>query len=149
MRGGEKRIFGVLRFLDLFTRVGYRLRLHLNCLQVLTPFIVYKVEVIIKAIMLVRYYSQRFKKKKKERKKTSILATPLGLLSRSSQSPRVSFEATYEVQGYFTVLLGKKYTIASPSFSLWSFKRPFAASYSRRTKPPCWIAKVALGQDKQ
>ena len=107
----KKSIFCVLRFLDLFTRVGYRLRLHLNCLQVLTPFIVYKVEVIIKAIMLVRHYSQRFKKKK-ERKKTSILATPLGLLSRSSQSPRVSFEATYEVQGYFAVFLGKNYTIA-------------------------------------
>ena len=80
MRGGEKRIFGVLRFLDLFTRVGYRLRLHLNCLQVLTPFIVYKVEVIIKAIMLVRYYSQRFKKKKKERKKN----VNFGDASRSS-----------------------------------------------------------------
>ena len=66
MRGGEKSIFCLLRFLDLFTRVGYRLRLHLNCLQVLTPFIVYKVEAIIKAIMLVRHYSQRFKKKKKE-----------------------------------------------------------------------------------
>ena len=27
--------------------------------------------------------------------------------------------------------------------------RPFAASHSRGTKPPCWNAKVALGQDKQ
>ena len=27
--------------------------------------------------------------------------------------------------------------------------RPFAASHSRGTKPPCWRAKVALGQDKQ
>ena len=27
--------------------------------------------------------------------------------------------------------------------------RPFAASHSRSTKPPCWRAKVALGQDKQ
>ena len=27
--------------------------------------------------------------------------------------------------------------------------RPFAASHSRGTKPPCWTAKVALGQDKQ
>ena len=26
---------------------------------------------------------------------------------------------------------------------------PFAASHSRGTKPPCWRAKVALGQDKQ
>ena len=26
--------------------------------------------------------------------------------------------------------------------------RPFAASHSRGTKPPCWRAKVALGQDK-
>ena len=69
MRGGEKSIFCLLRFLDLFTRVGYRLRLHLNCLQVLTPFIVYKVEAIIKAIMLVRHYSQRFKEKKERKKR--------------------------------------------------------------------------------
>ena len=27
--------------------------------------------------------------------------------------------------------------------------KPFAASYSRGTKPPCWRAKVALGQAKQ
>ena len=27
--------------------------------------------------------------------------------------------------------------------------RPFTASHSRRTKPPCWRARVALGQDKQ
>ena len=27
--------------------------------------------------------------------------------------------------------------------------RPFAASHSRGTKPPCWRAEVALGQDKQ
>ena len=27
--------------------------------------------------------------------------------------------------------------------------RPFAAFHSRGTKPPCWDAKVALGQDKQ
>ena len=27
--------------------------------------------------------------------------------------------------------------------------RPFAASHSRGTKPPCWRAKVALGQDEQ
>ena len=27
--------------------------------------------------------------------------------------------------------------------------RPFAACHSRGTKPPCWDAKVALGQDKQ
>ena len=27
--------------------------------------------------------------------------------------------------------------------------RPLAASYSGGTKPPCWRAKVALGQDKQ
>ena len=27
--------------------------------------------------------------------------------------------------------------------------RPFTASHSRGTKPPCWRAKVALGQDKQ
>ena len=27
--------------------------------------------------------------------------------------------------------------------------RPFAASHSRSTKPPCWRTKVALGQDKQ
>ena len=27
--------------------------------------------------------------------------------------------------------------------------RPFAASHSCGTKPPCWRAKVALGQDKQ
>ena len=27
--------------------------------------------------------------------------------------------------------------------------RPFAASHSRDTKPPCWRAKEALGQDKQ
>ena len=27
--------------------------------------------------------------------------------------------------------------------------RPFAGSHSRGTKPPCWRAKVALGQDKQ
>ena len=26
---------------------------------------------------------------------------------------------------------------------------PFAASHSRGTNPPCWKAKVALGQDKQ
>ena len=26
---------------------------------------------------------------------------------------------------------------------------PLAASHSRDTKPPCWRAKVALGQDKQ
>ena len=26
--------------------------------------------------------------------------------------------------------------------------RPFAASHSRGTKPPCWRAKVALGHDK-
>ena len=26
---------------------------------------------------------------------------------------------------------------------------PFAACHSRSTKPPCWRAKVALGQDKQ
>ena len=28
-------------------------------------------------------------------------------------------------------------------------KRPFAASHLRGTKPPCWRAKVAQGQDKQ
>ena len=27
--------------------------------------------------------------------------------------------------------------------------RPFAAFHSRGTKPPCWDAKVALGQDQQ
>ena len=27
--------------------------------------------------------------------------------------------------------------------------RPFAAIHSCGTKPPCWRAKVALGQDKQ
>ena len=27
--------------------------------------------------------------------------------------------------------------------------RPFATSHSRDTKPPCWRAKVTLGQDKQ
>ena len=27
--------------------------------------------------------------------------------------------------------------------------RPFSASHSGGTKPPCWRAKVALGQDKQ
>ena len=27
--------------------------------------------------------------------------------------------------------------------------RPFAARHSRGTKPPCWRAKVTLGQDKQ
>ena len=27
--------------------------------------------------------------------------------------------------------------------------RPFPPSHSRGTKPPCWRAKVALGQDKQ
>ena len=27
--------------------------------------------------------------------------------------------------------------------------RPFAASHSRGTKPPCWRATVALGQGKQ
>ena len=27
--------------------------------------------------------------------------------------------------------------------------RPFAAFHSRGTKPSCWAAKVALGQDKQ
>ena len=27
--------------------------------------------------------------------------------------------------------------------------RPFAASHSRGTKPPCWRAKVALGQDEK
>ena len=27
--------------------------------------------------------------------------------------------------------------------------RPFAVSHSRGTKPPCWRARVALGQDKQ
>ena len=27
--------------------------------------------------------------------------------------------------------------------------RPFAAFHSRGTKPPCWDAKIALGQDKQ
>ena len=30
-----------------------------------------------------------------------------------------------------------------------SNNRPFAASYSRGTKPPYWRAKVGLGQDKQ
>ena len=34
------------------------------------------------------------------------------------------------------------------SISLF-FNRPFAASHSRGTKPPCRRAKVALGQDKQ
>ena len=27
--------------------------------------------------------------------------------------------------------------------------RPFAATHSRGTKPPCWRGKVALGKDKQ
>ena len=27
--------------------------------------------------------------------------------------------------------------------------RPFAACHSRGSKPPCWRAKLALGQDKQ
>ena len=31
---------------------------------------------------------------------------------------------------------------------VWA-NRPFAASHSRGTKPPCWRTKVALGQDKQ
>ena len=33
----------------------------------------------------------------------------------------------------------------------WEFNldRPFAAFHSRGTKPPCWDAKVALGQDQQ
>ena len=30
-----------------------------------------------------------------------------------------------------------------------SINSPFAASHSRGTQPPCWRAKVALGQDKQ
>ena len=33
--------------------------------------------------------------------------------------------------------------------SIHHINRPFAASHSRGTKPPCWRAKVALGQDKQ
>ena len=37
----------------------------------------------------------------------------------------------------------------SLSFILLDYNRPFAASHSRGTKPPCWRAKVALGQDKQ
>ena len=28
------------------------------------------------------------------------------------------------------------------------YNRPFAACHSRGTKPPCWDAKVILGQDK-
>ena len=33
----------------------------------------------------------------------------------------------------------------------WEFNmdRPFAAFHSRGAKPPCWDAKVALGQDQQ
>ena len=30
-----------------------------------------------------------------------------------------------------------------------TLNRPFAASHSRGTKPTCWRAKVAPGQDKQ
>ena len=30
-----------------------------------------------------------------------------------------------------------------------SLQRPLAASHSRHTKPPCWKAEEALGQDKQ
>ena len=30
-----------------------------------------------------------------------------------------------------------------------SSNRPFAAIHSRGTNPPCWRAKVALGQDKE
>ena len=33
--------------------------------------------------------------------------------------------------------------------SLHGANRPFAASHSRGTKPLCWRAKVAPGQDKQ
>ena len=29
------------------------------------------------------------------------------------------------------------------------FNRPVAASHSRGTKPPCWRAKVALGEHKK
>ena len=32
---------------------------------------------------------------------------------------------------------------------VYCLDRPFAASHSRDTKPPCWRAKVALGHDKQ
>ena len=37
----------------------------------------------------------------------------------------------------------------SLSFILLDYNRPFAASHSRGTKPPCWRENVALGQDKQ
>ena len=33
--------------------------------------------------------------------------------------------------------------------SVAQVNRSFAASHSRGTKPPCWRAKAALGQDKQ
>ena len=38
---------------------------------------------------------------------------------------------------------------ATEYLSLFSRNRPFAAYHSRCTKPPCWGAKVALGECKQ
>ena len=39
--------------------------------------------------------------------------------------------------------------LPSICFQHYTYNRPFAASHSHGTKPPCWRAKVALGQDKQ
>ena len=39
--------------------------------------------------------------------------------------------------------------LPSICFQHYTYNRPFAASHSHGTKPPCWRAKVVLGQDKQ
>ena len=45
---------------------------------------------------------------------------------------------------------GKRILTLSPGISFCiPCDRPFATSHSRGTRPPCWRAKIALGQDKQ
>lgn len=58
-----KKVFSVLCFPGLFTLLCYRLRLHFNCLQVFTPFKVYKMYAIIIAIMPVRHKDSRKERK--------------------------------------------------------------------------------------
>ena len=44
-----------------------------------------------------------------------------------------------------------QWDVTQPTSTVWVrlVKRPFAASHSRGTKPPCWREEVVLGQDKK
>ena len=75
-----------------------------------------------------------------EREKISLPLSPVHI------AHLFEFHLSYGLNEPNIRLLSEKYMKKSLQTN---HNRLFAASHSRGTKPPCWRAKVALGQDKQ